>query len=253
MSPCLDDVDLGLVVNLRTLREVLKGLSVGGKHWWIPSNPRDALETRSIRLGHGHPRCRDSVNTSRFVLPVLNDEMPNGGTDSLVVILHRSTLFALEPGLYMDRCPTDVGDGILTAYEVTGMDLEGTRLVNLTACETGVGSVTAEGVVGLREGFLLAGARALTMSMWEIPVEETMQQMSEFYDHWLGSTKAIGKPSSSYEAFLEAQLASLHRARAVRSGSGHPFYWAGTIYVGDPGDLPMASAATAQSESRLNP
>jgi tetratricopeptide (TPR) repeat protein len=143
------------------------------------------------------------------------------------------------------KAKEDVGDGILTAYEVTGMDLDGTRLVNLTACQTGVGTVTAEGVVGLREGFLLAGARALTMSMWEVPAVEATQQMHEFYDRWLGTTTSKG---SQYEAFHATQLTALHRARNERSGSGHPFYWAGIIYVGDPGDLATVAAATTAQE-----
>jgi CHAT domain-containing protein len=118
---------------------------------------------------------------------------------------------------------------------VTGMNLQGTELVNLTACETGLGQVTPDGVVGLRQAFLLAGARALTMSMWEVPTTETVAQMSDFYRRWLG----VGARSSRtrYGAFRAAQLAALARAREAHGG-GHPFYWAGTIYVGDPGDLP---------------
>jgi CHAT domain-containing protein len=131
----------------------------------------------------------------------------------------------------------ELADGILTAYEVTGMNLQGTELVNLTACETGLGQVTPDGVVGLRQAFLLAGARSLTMSMWEVPTTETVAQMSDFYRRWLG----VGRTSTTtrYEAFRAAQLAALARAREEHGG-GHPFYWAGTIYVGDPGDLPAA-------------
>lgn len=134
----------------------------------------------------------------------------------------------------------EADNGVLTAYEVTGMDLDGTRLVNLTACETGVGSVTAEGVVGLRGGFLLAGARAITMSMWGVPVEETTQQMLDFYGLWLGSPEAQNLPGVPYQAFHKSQLAALNRARKI-NGAGHPFLWAGTVYVGDPGDLPAAT------------
>ena len=130
------------------------------------------------------------------------------------------------------------GDGLLTAYEVTGMDLQGTELVNLTACETGLGEVTPDGVAGLRQAFLLAGARSLTVSMWEVPADETTAQVSDFYDRWLGGTKHVAR----YEAFHAAQLAALARARQDH-GSGHPFYWAGIVYVGDPGDLPASTAA----------
>jgi CHAT domain-containing protein len=108
--------------------------------------------------------------------------------------------------------------------------------------------------VGLREGFLLAGARALTMSLWEVPAKETPEQMEKFYDLWLGrGSGKSGARVSAYEAFHGSQLAALREARRNHQGSGHPFFWAGTIYVGDPGDLksmavspeptPSASAA----------
>jgi CHAT domain-containing protein len=132
----------------------------------------------------------------------------------------------------------EVSDGVLTAYEVTGRDLRGTDLVNLTACETGLGQVTADGVVGLRQAFLLAGCRALTMSMWSIPTDETVDQIVDFYSRWLADSR--GAAASPYEAFRAAQRGALARARnSPKSGySGHPFFWAGVIYAGDPGDLP---------------
>lgn len=133
----------------------------------------------------------------------------------------------------------EVGDGLLTAYEVTGIDLRGTELVNLTACETGLGEVTPHGVAGLRQAFLTAGARSITMSMWTVPVRETIEHIDEFLDRWLASG-----PACRYRSFREAQLAVLARTRH-RYRSGHPFLWAGSSYVGDPGDLPGASVWTS--------
>ena len=130
-----------------------------------------------------------------------------------------------------------LSDGVLTAYEVTGMHLQGTELVNLTACETGLGEVTPNGVAGLRQGFLLAGARSLTMSMWEVPAQDTTDEISDFYQRWLGDPGKGKAPERRYEAFHAAQLAALEHARKSY-GAAHPFYWAGTIFVGDPGDLP---------------
>jgi tetratricopeptide (TPR) repeat protein len=155
-------------------------------------------------------------------------------------------------GLSDDQLQADrvaVASGILTAYDVTGMNLEGTELVNLTACETGLGDVTPDGVAGLRQAFLLAGARALTMSMWEVPAEETGKEVSDFYDRWLGSGGQGRKPQRRYEAFHAAQLEALARARQTRGG-GHPSYWAGTIFVGDPGDLPTVPVAPAVAGGR---
>jgi tetratricopeptide (TPR) repeat protein len=136
----------------------------------------------------------------------------------------------------MQNSRMELADGILTAYEVTGMNLRGTELVNLTACETGLGEVTPDGVAGLRQAFLLAGARSLTMSLWEVPAAETTQQVADFYGRWLGGSKDA-KTTTRYVAFRAAQLAALAHARQTH-GAGHPFYWAGVVYVGDPADLP---------------
>jgi tetratricopeptide (TPR) repeat protein len=136
-----------------------------------------------------------------------------------------------------------VADGLLTAYEVTGMNLQGTELVNLTACDTGLGEVTPDGVVGLRQAFLLAGARSLTLSVWEVPAAETTRQISDFYTRWL-TADAEAKPDPitlRYHAFRAAQLAALAHARETH-GTAHPLYWAGVVYVGDPGDLPTSPA-----------
>ena len=133
----------------------------------------------------------------------------------------------------------EVDDGYLTAYEVSGMNLRNTLLVNLTACETGLGDVTPDGVAGLREAFLLAGSRSLTMSMWSVPPEETVQQLTDFYEIWLSNGTDSGEISEKrYQSFRKSQLNSLRRTRQSHGGYGHPFYWAGFVYFGDPGDLP---------------
>jgi len=154
-----------------------------------------------------------------------------------------------------------LADGLLTAYDVTGMNLQGTELVNLTACETGLGDVTPDGVIGLRHAFLLAGARSLTMSMWEVPTHEISEQIKEFYDCWLEPKKDACWPDetskeekpSRYQAFRAAQLAALKRARKNMHGVGHPFYWAGTVYVGDPGDLPALPLDNPKMERAQTP
>lgn len=133
----------------------------------------------------------------------------------------------------------EIADGMLTAYEVSGLNLSGTELVNLTACHTGEGVIGIDGVAGLRQAFLLAGARSVTMSMWEMPAIETAAQMKGFYaGGWLSDGMQAPRVTR-YAAFRAAQRDALTRARKDRQ-SGHPFYWAGSIYVGDPGDLGMA-------------
>jgi hypothetical protein len=97
-----DQVELGLVVNLTILREVLKSLSIDGRRWWLASDPQDALTTGSITIGHGDPRCTDRLNTLYFRIPVLGNETPRGGTGGLVLLFDPSTSAAAEPGYYIE-------------------------------------------------------------------------------------------------------------------------------------------------------
>lgn len=103
MNIDLDKIDLGLVVSLATLREVLARLSVNGCKWWIASDPADALDNRFVTIGHGDPRCVDRLNTLYYRLPVLNDVKPIAGTNKLIVLLDSSVVSPEQPGLYMEN------------------------------------------------------------------------------------------------------------------------------------------------------
>ena len=76
----------------------------------------------------------------------------------------------------------EVGDGLLSAENVIGMDLAGTELVVLSACDTGLGDIrTGEGVLGLQRAFAIAGARTLIMSLWKVPDAVTCMLVEKFY------------------------------------------------------------------------
>lgn len=99
----IEEVELGLVVNLKTLRAVLKGLNVGGKRWWIASDPHDAVAEGFVSIGFGDPLCTDRLNVLRFRVPVVGSQMPQAGTDSLVLLFDPSTCTPEEPGYYLDH------------------------------------------------------------------------------------------------------------------------------------------------------
>ena len=89
------------------------------------------------------------------------------------------------------KAPDPDNDGILTAEEVAGLDLEGTWLVALSACETGVGEIkSGEGVFGLRRAFMMAGAQNLLMTLWPVNDATTADFMKDFYRRALASDDA---------------------------------------------------------------
>jgi CHAT domain-containing protein/tetratricopeptide (TPR) repeat protein len=111
-------------------------------------------------------------------------------------------------------------DGILHADEVQGMRLQGTELVILSACETGLGEVAhGEGVYGLQRAFQQAGARSVLMSLWKVSDEATQQMMGHFYRHYL-------QGQDKREAFRLAQ-------EALRRDFPHPYFWGAFVMVGE--------------------
>jgi tetratricopeptide (TPR) repeat protein/CHAT domain-containing protein len=117
-------------------------------------------------------------------------------------------------------------DGLLTAIEVASLDLRGTELAVLSACQTGLGEVVSgEGVFGLRRAFQRAGARSLLVSLWRAPDRETRQLIGSFYQHWLSGAD-LGT------ALRLAALEVIEQSR-MRRGSAHPLLWGGFILAGN--------------------
>jgi CHAT domain-containing protein len=122
--------------------------------------------------------------------------------------------------------PEGVQDGILTAKEISLMDLRDANLVVLSACETAKGDITSEGVFGLQRAFKMAGVQTIIMSLWKVNDQATQILMTEFYNNW------IGKKQSKREAFRNAQ----NSVRYAKDKDGDykynkPIYWAGFIML----------------------
>ena len=94
--------------------------------------------------------------------------------------------------------PIDVEDGILTAKDISRLDLRGTDLVVISACQSGLGEVTGDGVFGLQRGFKKAGVQSIVMSLWEVDDTATKVMMTRFYEN-------LAKGKSKYDSFRDAQ------------------------------------------------
>jgi CHAT domain-containing protein/tetratricopeptide (TPR) repeat protein len=142
--------------------------------------------------------------------------------------LLRSGLALAGANRLADEHPEGLDDGILTALEISGMDLAGTDLVVLSACDTGLGEVrNGEGVYGLRRAFVHAGADTVVMSLAKVPDAETRELIVEFYRRWL---EGSGKCQALHDAAL-----AIREKRQKDHGAAHPIYWGAFIAVGDPG------------------
>jgi CHAT domain-containing protein/tetratricopeptide (TPR) repeat protein len=156
----------------------------------------------------------------------MNDDDDVSFISSLENPLLRSglALAGANAGMRGDPLPPEAEDGILLADDVTILDLSKTRLVVLSACETALGDkVVGEGVFGFRRSFVVAGAKAMVMSLWKVPDEQTQELMVNFYRHLLAGRTKI-------DALRDAQL-------LVKEKYPDPFYWGAFVCQGDPQPL----------------
>jgi CHAT domain-containing protein len=148
---------------------------------------------------------------------------PNSGLKSQAPQRRENPL--LRSGLALAGVNQQVGeeeDGILTALEAAGLDLWGTKLVVLSACETGIGDIQkGEGVYGLRRAIGIAGAESQVMSLWKVRDKATRDLMVAYYARLiLGEGRAEGLRRVQVEMLYSTQWS-------------HPFYWASFIHSGD--------------------
>jgi CHAT domain-containing protein len=178
----------------------------------------------------------------------------------------------LGSGVVLSGANADPGQGLWTAGEVARLDLRGTELVVLSACETGLGLMpAAEGVLGLQRAFHLAGARGVLSSLWNVSDPATSVLMEQFYQRLWADRK-----TSKREALRQAQLYVLRnpdkvvaRAAELREQAGpavalrgigkkavllpgasargnrsHPAWWAAFVLSGDVEEPPVHRTGT---------
>jgi CHAT domain-containing protein len=162
---------------------------------------------------HGFFAKEDPMATQTAPESLLNDRQSVTKSKFFKNPMHRSGLAlagaqtTIEAWKHEEVPPVD-NDGILTAEDVSTLDLQGTWLVTLSACDTGSGEARAgEGVMGLRRGFIQAGAQNLLMTLWPISDEVTVQIMSDFYE-------AAHTSGNAPEALAEVQRKWLLKLRA---------------------------------------
>ncbi len=155
------------------------------------------------------------------------------GTDADLEILVDADLKAnplLLTGLALsganDRLSGFPDDGLLSAAEIAGMPLQGVRWAVLSACETGLGRIQeAEGVLGMRRAFQIAGVSTLIMSLWPVDDQATREWMTHLY-------KARLAGASSSDAVRQANLDMLENLRKKKR-STHPYTWGPFVAAGD--------------------
>ena len=131
-------------------------------------------------------------------LAFLGTDMPTAVQEDKALTRSGLLLAGANTALKGLPLPDGVEDGVLTAKEIAGMDLRRLDLVALSACQTGLGEITGDGVFGLQRGFKKAGANTLLMSLWKVDDTATQLLMTQFYKNMLSG---MGK----YEALTAAQ------------------------------------------------
>lgn len=189
-----------------------------------------ATEEAFRRLGVGGPAPRIvHLATHGYFFPDPKDRAQKiNGTFNKEPVFKRSEHPMIRSGLILaganqtwltGKPPQGREDGILTAYEISQMNLSGTELVVLSACETGLGDIEGnEGVYGLQRAFKIAGARYLIMSLWKVDDRSTQEFMTAFYRRWLLEKQPVP------QAFRAAQ----QDMRAKYAGA---YDWAGFVLV----------------------
>lgn len=183
----------------------------------------------------------DGGTTSRSALLMANSERTTPARPLVATpdasSLSRSAVL-LAGAEHAARAADPGHDGLLTAEEVRSMNLWGTQLVVLSACETGRGALSiGQGIYGLRRSFLVAGAETLVTSLWSVSDRATGELMISFYN------KLVREKKKRVEAMEEAM-------KEMKNQRPHPYYWAPFIVLGQDGPLRTFTPSGAPAHAR---
>ncbi len=168
---------------------------------------------------HGFFWSEDDAKKRKYVT-FLNPQNTPKQTEEDKALMRSGLFFSgANIGLKGEMLPDDVEDGVLTAQELSNMNLGHVDMVVLSACESGLGITSGEGVFGLQRGFKLAGANTLLMSLWKVDDVATQLLMTDFYRNYLSE-------KSKQESLKLAQ-------KSLRDNPEYsaPKYWAAFILL----------------------
>ncbi len=150
------------------------------------------------------------------------DPAPEGSVSPLLLYG-----LALAGANERDAAGPDAEDGIITAEEVSALDLGGVQLTVLSACRTGAGHIAqGEGLFGLRRAFLVAGAGTVVTNLWDVEDRAGQAWIERFYREKLLGDRSVPEA-------MRAASRGLLEARRSAGLNAHPFFWAGWLAVGD--------------------
>lgn len=186
------------------------------------------LSGKGIDLLHiaTHGFYLSPVEAYGYEYPFLQD----GGTIEDEALTRSGLLFAGANHILKNQpVPETADDGVLTARELACLDFRGLDLAVLSACQTGLGDITGDGIFGLQRGFKKAGANTLLMSLWKVDDNATQLLMTEFYRNYMaGKTK--------YESLQIARDKLRNLAVTDHNGNEthpyqHPQWWAAFVLL----------------------
>jgi CHAT domain-containing protein len=179
-------------------------------------NSKGVLHFATHGFAFAEPKAMDSTinkNSAKYYLSYNKDPLKRTG-----LILAGGNWAWIGSDEFKKLNP-DAEDGILTASSVSLLNLRKTKLVVLSACETGLGKIEgSEGVFGLKRAFKLAGVEQIIVSLWVVPDKETMELMTLFYED-------LAKTQNAIVSFEKAQKEMRNKYPT------RPDLWAGFVLV----------------------